>query len=237
MPVFRIQKNNNYTVMSNYHLRDKELSLKAKGLMSFILSLPEDWDYSLKGLVSCLKEGKESVDSTLDELKARAYIKVTKIQNEKGQFKYIYNIFEQPSENPEGKKPGVENPGMVEPDMENPPQINTNIINTKKENNICSSSGKEDNISQLADDFDKIWSIYPRKDGKNTAFKHYLAWLKGKMYAGRNIKLTNKQMWYATKRYATLIEEAKTEKQYIKMGSTFFNEAIMEYVNEEGMNE
>lgn len=85
----------------------------------------------------------------------------------------------------------------------------------------------------LADDFDKIWKIYPRKDGKNTAFNHYKAWLKGKKYAGRIVKLNNRQMWLATKKYADLMEETKTERQYIKMGSTFFNEAIMEYVGDE----
>ena len=93
-------------------------------------------------------------------------------------------------------------------------------------NKICPSE-------ELADNFDKIWQIYPRKDGKNTAFKHYKAWLKGKEYAGRTVKLTNKQMWYAVKKYADSILRNRTEKQYIKMGSTFFNEAIMEYVEEE----
>lgn len=100
------------------------------------------------------------------------------------------------------------------------PYINTDT----KTDNICSS---------LADDFDKIWKIYPRKDGKNTAFNHYKSWLKGKKYVGRTVKLTNKQMWLATKKYADYIKEKKIEKQYIKMGSTFFNEAIMEYVEEE----
>ena len=101
--------------------------------------------------------------------------------------------------------------------------------NNTSNNNICSSTNEQ----ELADNFDKIWSLYPRKDGKNTAFNHYKAWLKGKKYAGRTVKLTNKQMWFATKKYAHLVEENKTEKQYIKMGSTFFNEAIMEYIEDE----
>lgn len=92
---------------------------------------------------------------------------------------------------------------------------------------------EEGSIKELADNFDKIWQIYPRKDGKNTAFNHYKAWLKGRNYAGRIVKLDNKQMWYATKRYADLVAKNKTEKQYIKMGSTFFNDAIMEYVEVE----
>ena len=110
------------------------------------------------------------------------------------------------------------------------PDINTDI------NNICSSDNEQESPSkekELADNFDKIWKIYPRKDGKNTAFNHYKSWLRGKRYAGRTTKLTNRQMWLATKKYADYIKENKVEKQYIKMGSTFFNEAIMEYVEEE----
>lgn len=106
-----------------------------------------------------------------------------------------------------------------------------------KENNITSTGENDDKSSvketELADNFDKIWQIYPRKDGKNMAFNHYKAWLKGKNYAGRIVKLDNRQMWYATKKYADLVKENKTEKQYVKMGSTFFNDAIMEYVEVE----
>ena len=67
--VFKIEKNKNYTIMSNYHLRDKNLSLKAKGLLSFMLSLPENWDYSLSGLIAVCKEQESSIKSTLRELK------------------------------------------------------------------------------------------------------------------------------------------------------------------------
>lgn len=223
MAVFKIEKTNNYTVMSNYHLRDRNLSLKAKGLLSFMLSLPEDWDYSLNGLVSVLKEEETAVKTALDELKQYNYLKIEKMlpnQTESKRIEYIYNIYEQPIE-----IQGIENLGLEVQGVENQPQINTNIPNTNNKD-ICPSE------VELAENFDKIWTIYPRKDGKNTAFNHYRAWLKGKKYAGRTIKLTNKQMWLATKKYADLMEQNKTEKQYIKMGSTFFNEAIMEYVEE-----
>lgn len=96
------------------------------------------------------------------------------------------------------------------------PDINTN------KNNICSS---------LAEDFNKLWKIYPRKDGKNQAFNHYKAWINGKSYAGKTEKLTNPEMWYAIRIYQCNIKKNKTEKQYIKMGSTFFNEAIYEYAS------
>lgn len=226
MAVFRIEKNKNFTVMSNYHLRDTRLSLKAKGLLSLMLSLPDNWDYSLNGLNAICVENETAIKSGLDELKENGYLRVDKIlpnATESKRIEYIYNIYEQPIENQ-----GVENLGVENLALENHTQLNTNILNTKN-NNICSS----DNEQELADNFDLIWNVYPRKDGKNTAFNHYKAWLKGKKYAGRTIKLTNKQMWLATKKYADLMEENKTEKQYIKMGSTFFNEAIMEYIEGE----
>ncbi len=218
MAVFRVEKNNNYTVMSNKHLRDKKLSLKAKGLLSFMLSLPEDWDYSLNGLTAILKENETAIKTALDELKQYKYLVIQKTQNDKGLFEYTYNIYE----NPHLDYPEVENPVLEVPEVENQTQINTNIINTNNNDS-----------EELADNFDKIWALYPRKDGKNTAFNHYKSWLKGKKYAGRTVKLTNKQMWFATKKYADLMLQEKREKQYIKMGSTFFNETIMEYVEEE----
>ena len=125
MAVFKIEKNKNYTVMSNYHLRDKRMSLKAKGLLSFMLSLPLDWDYSLDGLEKICKEGKDSIRSALNELKLYGYLVIKKTQNEKGIFEYEYMIYEYPYS---------ENPDMDYPDMENSTQINTNIQNTKKQN-------------------------------------------------------------------------------------------------------
>lgn len=85
---------------------------------------------------------------------------------------------------------------------------------------------------ELSKSFDLIWKEYPRKEGKNSAFKHYKSWIKGKKYSGKTIKLTNKQMWYAVQKYKATIEKNKTEYQYIKMGSTFFNEAIYEYIED-----
>ena len=79
MSVFRVEKNKNYTVMANYHLRDKELSFKAKGLLSYMLSLPEDWDYSLNGLASVSKEGIKAIKNIVAELKERGYLKIIKL--------------------------------------------------------------------------------------------------------------------------------------------------------------
>ncbi|HIS11870.1 MAG TPA: hypothetical protein IAB40_02035 [Candidatus Onthocola stercoravium] len=121
MSVFKIEKSRNYTVMSNYHLRDKNLSYKAKGLLSFMLSLPEDWDYSINGLVSISKEGVKAIRNILQELQRYGYLVIEKKQNEVGQFEYEYLIYEQPD-----TQKGDVDLGDVEKDI----QINTNEINT-----------------------------------------------------------------------------------------------------------
>lgn len=125
--VIRVNRTNNYTVMSKYHLKEKEMSLKAKGLLSLMLSLPDDWDYSIDGLVTLSKDGKDSVMNALIELEKFRYLKRTKLTNEKGQFAgYDYDIYEKPyTENPQMEKPYSENPNT-----ENPPQLNTNKLNT-----------------------------------------------------------------------------------------------------------
>lgn len=97
MCVCRINKTKNYTVMSNYHLQDKRLSFKAKGLLSFMLSLPEDWDYTIRGLAHFSSDGVWCVKNTLNELKKFGYLSVTKINPQvgSGRFEYVYDIFEQ----------------------------------------------------------------------------------------------------------------------------------------------
>ena len=96
MAVIRVEKTQNYTVMSNHHLRNKEMSLKAKGLMSLMLSLPPTWDYSIGGLVSICKESHTSIRSALKELEQNRYLVRQRINNEKGYFTYEYTLYEIP---------------------------------------------------------------------------------------------------------------------------------------------
>lgn len=121
MSVFKIEKNKNYTIMSNYHLRDKRLSYKAKGMLSFMLSLPDDWDYSINGLVSLSKEGIKAVKNILKELQDNGYLIISKNRNKLGQYEYEYLIYEEPE-----YQKGEVGQGEVENDI----QINTNIQNT-----------------------------------------------------------------------------------------------------------
>ena len=138
--IFRVKKTNGYTVMSNYHLRDENLSLKARGLLSLVLSLPEDWSYSIRGLKKlCKKDGKASVGSALKELEASNYLKREQVLNKKGRFDgiiYVFYEYPQPcTENRDTEKPCTENR-----DTENQPQLNTNeVITNKQSTNILST--------------------------------------------------------------------------------------------------
>lgn len=142
MAVIKINKTKNYTVMSNRHFKEKKMSLKAKGLLSMMLSLPEDWDYSINGLVAICKENKTTIKSTLNELKDFGYLVVTKkMPNETstGRFEYIYDIYEQPQkkqkiEKQEAEKQGIEKQALEFQAVENPHQLNTKELNTNKSN-------------------------------------------------------------------------------------------------------
>ena len=157
MAIFRVEKNKNYTVMSNWHLRDKNLSLKAKGLLSFMLSLPDDWDYSLNGLVKVLKENETSINTTLKELKKFKYMNITKERNNKGMFTYIYNSYELP----EVHSPMVDNPDVEVPALENQTQINTNKQNIKKINNK-EYYGEYQNVFFTEEQYQKLTKEYPK---------------------------------------------------------------------------
>ena len=131
MAVFRIEKTRDYTVMSNHHLRDMSLSLKAKGLLSLMLSLPENWDYTMKGLSRICKDGIDSISGGIRELEERGYLIRERVRGANGQLGSIeYTILEQPKEpTPAQEKPIRENPvqanpTLVTPVQEEPTQLN-----------------------------------------------------------------------------------------------------------------
>ena len=140
MAVFRVQKTQNYTIMSNHHLRNKALSLKAKGLLSLMLSLPEDWDYTTRGLASICKEGVDGIRATVRELENAGYIIRRRVRDQSGQVRGMeYTVFEQPQEpepeNPVQAKPEREKPVQAKPAQEKPAQENPAQLNTKETNN------------------------------------------------------------------------------------------------------
>ena len=158
MAVFRVERNKGYTVMSNHHLRNKELSLKAKGLLSQMLSLPEDWDYTLAGLSHINRESIDAIRTAVWELEKAGYITRRQGRDEKGKMTAIeYTIYEQPQppadtppvlenpilENPTSDKPVLDFPITDNPTSENPTQLNKDRLKTnlpKKETSITDLS-------------------------------------------------------------------------------------------------
>jgi hypothetical protein len=154
MAVFRVEKNKNYTVMSNHHLKDKTLTLKSKGLLSVVLSLPDEWNYTTRGLAAICKEGVDCIGAALRELEAVGYLERNQLRDEKGRITDTeYIIYESPQDKPpklptdppsgnppknpitdspdtplpHTASPHTENPYMDEPDTEMSAQLNTNI--------------------------------------------------------------------------------------------------------------
>ena len=150
MAVFRIEKTRDYTVMSNHHLRDRSLSLKAKGLLSLMLSLPEEWDYTTKGLARICKDGVDSICAGVRELEEHGYVIRQRVRNPNGQLGAIeYTILEQPRppepEKPERENPVLDNPEQAypvleEPEQGNPAQLNTNRSSKEKSKKDLSST-------------------------------------------------------------------------------------------------
>ena len=143
MSVFRVEKNKGYTVMSNHHLRNHALSLKAKGLLSQMLSLPEDWDYTLQGLAQINKESIDAIREAVRELERAGYIKRSRERDERGCLRgTVYTIYEQPHaeptpEEPTQEKPALDNPTLEKPmldkpTLENPTQLNTESTKKRK---------------------------------------------------------------------------------------------------------
>ena len=192
MSIIRVNKTRDFTVMSNHHLRNTNLSLKAKGLMSQMLSLPDEWDYSIAGLAAINAEKESSIKTALDELKENGYLVVTKLmpnETASGRIEYCYDLFEVPTvwgsdaddstEKQEGEKQGIEKQGVeilgVEIlGIENQPQLNTNNINTKESNtkelNKDKANKSKIDIDAILDSVDVI----RENDELKTAFMAFL---------------------------------------------------------------
>jgi len=214
VPVTRSEKNSDFTIVNNSYLRDKRLSLKAKGLFTIMLYLPDDWDFSISGLATFSKDGRDSVMKALSELERFGYLKRRRVTDEKGHFAgYEYNVFEQSqsdtpnTENPNTEKPNTEKPYTDKPYTGNPTLLSTNIPSTKK-TNISSKSDDERNIQlSLSTDNDvigekpaerdprvitlsikevaeEIYKPYPRKEGKAKGIEQVRQFLKGKRISG-----------------------------------------------------
>ena len=181
MATFRVNKTSDYTVISNYHLREKEMSLKAKGLLTLMLSLPENWDYSISGLASICAENETAIKTGLNELKKFGYLRISKIfpNKKRGNKKieYVYEIFEKPLKEDKRQKEqkteeqtlesqvienqGVENLPLESQAVENQGQLNTKELNTNKLNTKEVSTKEyihvKNEFSQACEDIKNKW--------------------------------------------------------------------------------
>ena len=170
MGVIRVEHNSNYTTMANYHLRDARLSLRAMGLMSKMLSLPDDWDYTVNGLASIVKEGRDAVRKALQELEAAGYLVREQGRSSGGNFAANdYTLFEESrsplTEKPSTVKPSTEKPSTGKPLTENPPQLNN--LSNKETKRQTHAPAWEPEL------FERFWKAYPRGEDKAGARREW----------------------------------------------------------------
>ena len=168
MGVIRVEHTKDYTTMSNHHLRNRALSLRAMGLMSKMLALPDDWDYTVAGLASICKEGRDAVRKALQELESEGYL-VRSQTREAGTFSSNdYILFETPplTEKPSTVKPSAGKPSTGKPLTENPTQLN-NVINQKTKRQKAQAPAWEPDM------FERFWKAYPRGEDKAGARREW----------------------------------------------------------------
>ena len=242
MAIFRVNKTDNYTVMSNYHLRDINLSLKAKGLLSVMLSLPDSWKFSINGIVSICKESESAINSTLKELKKQKYLIIRKISPTKesgGRYDYIYDIYEIPQtikkQAPEIQ--GVEIQGVEIQGVENHPLYkNTNILNAdllNTNNNIYGRAPQKNKNVFVPPTFEEV-EAYAKERGREDLAKRFFDYYS----AGEWKDKDGKQVKSWKQRFITW--ESKNEKKqnnndYIK--SYDIDEITSEFYKRVGKNE
>lgn len=202
--------------MSNYHFKEKDMSLKAKGLLSEMLSLPDNWDYSIRGLVAINKENESSIKSTLEELKKFGYLRITKLlpnQTKSGRIEYIYDIFEKKQE---GKKQEVENLGVEFLGVENQVQYN---INNKINNNKYINNIKEKSIKRKFEKptIEQIQEYCIERNNGINAEAFYNFYESKNWYVGKN-KMSD---WKACVRTWEQRQQSKTKTSTDRMNEVF----------------
>lgn len=262
MSVIRIQKSKNFTTMSNIHLRDKELSLKAKGLMSVMLSLPDDWSYSVAGLCAICKEKETAVKNTLNELRERRYVIVERIDPSEetgGRIQYEYFVYEQPQgeenkkvdvkevykarqgrEKQHSEKQGVENLVVDFLPIENLGGIlNTNKPNTDE---LKRDKLNTDNHSLSSKRASESIPSQPKKQSRkkeaNELFERLWKLYPKKLGKGQvsdTQKLKLLEIGYDELSRAIqrcCLNNKDRDKQYWQNGSTFFNSGYIDFLDE-----
>lgn len=182
MAVFRVHKTRDFTIMSNHHLRDKNLTLKAKGLLSVILSLPDDWKYSIGGLAAICKEGVSAVRSAIDELADNGYIEISKLypgQTESGRIEYVYDIHETPQPQ---EKQGIEYLPLENLVVENhvllsteEPNTDDEVLKNKRNRDTRHRYGEYRNVLLSDEELSKLQSEFPDWQDRIERLSEYMA--------------------------------------------------------------
>ena len=210
MAILRIEKRNSYTVIDNSVFRDASLSNKALGMLCRMLSLPDGWEFSVRGLATLSNDCVDGVMNQLNELEEHGYLRRKQLRD-KGKFKgFEYIVSEAKMDDPGDDKPHTENPYTVKPDTDKPYTEKPAQSNNKQ--SINKSSIKK----EINNEFDSLWILYPRKQGKDKALKHY--------EKARKSGTTYDEVEQGILAYKAYIEAEEVEPQYIKQGSTFFSQ-------------
>jgi hypothetical protein len=207
-------KNDNFTIISNVFLKDKNLSIKAKGFLAVVMGLPSDWEFSIDGVCSILKEGKTTIYNVVDELREHGYCVVKKSRDAMGRISGSdYTFFEEPHQ----CNPYTENPNMDNPNVENQPQLNTYSIKDLFDKEKTNTSTTEKNIA--ADEFiERMYKLYPTKCPKRGASLG-----KSRKDKDRIKKLLKTYSMEDVEMVFNAEIEEKFEKQYMQNFSTFLN--------------
>ena len=203
MAILRNPKKEKFTVVDNFALRDDRLSLKARGLLVTMMSLPDNWKFSENGLCSILpKDGQASIRSGLKELEAVGYLTRTRTRDSGGRVSdVVWTICD---------KPRLENPSVVNPNLGNRPQLNTNVLNTEKRN---TDNTRSDTMEER---FSRFWAIYPKKRSKQAALTAWKKLKPDEAFKQKIIAAVQKQKQWP--------EWQKDNGQYIPYPATWLNQ-------------
>ncbi|SFK05280.1 MULTISPECIES: helix-turn-helix domain-containing protein [unclassified Bacillus (in: firmicutes)] len=221
MVAFRVSKNKNYTTINNTGLRDERLTWKAKGILVYILSLPDDWVFYMEEIAKHSKDGIASLKAGMKELKECGYVKRFPIKGEDGKIhKWETIIYEVP----QVEKPQVEILPMENLPVENELLLSTNIPSTNNTNSAQKKSLRKNVSESYSDEFEQLWKIYPKRIDKKQGYKSFKA---------ANKKHSFEIILFGVKGYGDYIKRNGTETKFVKHASTFFNnECYLEYVEQ-----
>lgn len=210
MAILRIEKRNSYTVIDNSVFRDASLSNKALGMLCRMLSLPDGWEFSVRGLSALSNDCVDGVMNQLNELEEHGYLRRKQLRD-KGKFKgFEYIVSEAKMIDLGDEKPHTEKPYTVKPDTDKPYTEKPAQSNNKQ--SINKSSIKK----EINNEFDSLWILYPRKQGKDKALSYY--------EKARKSGTTYEEVEQGILAYKAYIDAEEIDKKYIKQGSTFFSQ-------------